>query len=301
MQNLNKGVYTKFSKDSTLVTLVTPNFSSLLPAGLRAPALKLWRQRAAKVSGDGTQAGLSSLKNPYILIHFINFINYFHDMYDILEKCRLFKGIGVDEIKDLLSRIIFQVKNYVKDDLIALSGDEIISQMIIIEGSVKGEMVDFTGKTIKIEDIESPRALAPAFLFAADNTYPVDIIANNKASILIIPRKDFLKLMSISEKVLSNYLGIISSRAQFLSGKLRFLSFQSIKGKIAHYLLELSSRSGKDQIILNKSQTELAGLFGIARPSFARALREMNNDGLIRAKGKEIKLLDRRKLSELLK
>jgi len=222
-------------------------------------------------------------------------------MYEILEKCRLFKGLTVDEIQDLLSRIIFQVKNYVKDDLIALSGDEIISQMIIIEGSVKGEMVDFTGKTIKIEDIESPRALAPAFLFAADNKYPVDIIANNKASILIIPRKDFLKLMSISEKVLSNYLGIISSRAQFLSGKLRFLSFQSIKGKIAHYLLELSSRSGKDQIILNKSQAELAGLFGIARPSFARALREMDNDGLIRAKGKDIELLDRRKLSELLK
>jgi CRP-like cAMP-binding protein len=166
---------------------------------------------------------------------------------------------------------------------------------------VKGEMVDFTGKTIKIEDIESPRPLAPAFLFATDNNYPVDIVANNKVSILGIPRKDFLKLMSINEMVLLNYLRIISSRAQFLSGKLRFLSFQSIKGKIAHYLLELSSRTGKEDIQLRKSQVELAELFGVARPSLARALREMNNDGLLKSKGKQITLLNRQKLSDLLK
>jgi hypothetical protein len=30
---------------------------------------------------------------------------------------------------------------------------------------VKGEMTDYNGKTIKIEDIEAPRPLAVAFLF----------------------------------------------------------------------------------------------------------------------------------------
>ena len=220
---------------------------------------------------------------------------------ELLEECTLFKGMSPQEISLALSGHMGRIHSYARDAMIAQAGDEVSFLHILLKGSVKGEMVDFTGKTIKIEDIESPRPLAPAFLFAADNTYPVDIVANEHVKIILVPKRDFLNLMSMDERVLTNYLRIISSRAQFLSGKLRFLSFQSIKGKISHYLLELSTRRGQDEIIIDKSQLELAELFGVARPSLARALREMHNDGLIEASGKKIKLMDRQKLSDLLK
>ncbi len=96
-------------------------------------------------------------------------------------------------------------------------------------------------------------------------------------------------------------MNIISNRAQFLSNKIKFLSFQTIKGKIAHYLLEQVRKSGSDIVILDKSQTQLAELFGVTRPSLGRAIRELDQDGLIDAKAKQIRIVERNKLSAFLK
>lgn len=222
-------------------------------------------------------------------------------MFEILDKCPLFVGMDNDEIIKLLKSVSHQVKKFRKNELIAQSGEEIRAQLIVIEGSVKGEMMDFSGKTIKIEDIESPRPLAPAFLFGQMNCYPVNIVANENVIILFIPKASFIYMMQMNEKVLNNFLGIISNKAQFLSGKIKFLSFQSIKGKLANYLLQQSTKNNSEKIVLNKSQTQLAELFGVARPSLGRAIREMDQDGIIQAHAKEIKILDKQRLSALLK
>jgi CRP-like cAMP-binding protein len=172
---------------------------------------------------------------------------------------------------------------------------------IVLSGQVKGEMVDFTGKVIKIEDIEPPRPLAPAFLFGDQNRYPVNITAAGIVKILSIPRDEFLKMMQSHEKVLRNFVHIISSRGQFLSSKIRFLSFSTIKGKLAQYLLEISGKTGELSFQLPLSQAQLSELFGVARPSVGRAISEMNQEGILHTEGKKVHILDRRKLSDLLK
>jgi len=222
-------------------------------------------------------------------------------MFNILQNCKLFSGIDPTEIESLFASITYQLKKFRKGDIIAQTGDEIINQKIIVEGSVKGEMIDFNGKTIKIEDIESPRSLAPAFIFGSENSYPVDIVANNDVLLISIPRKYFLKLLASSENVLHNYLDIISTRTQFLSAKLKLLSFHSIKGKLAQYLLSLSSQSNSDEISLPITQGELSELFGVTRPSLSRALREMNDEGILSAKGRSIILINKVALSALLR
>ncbi len=222
-------------------------------------------------------------------------------MFERLILCPLFTGLDADTIIGLLNKVQHQIIYFKKNEMIAQSGDEITSQMVVLKGSVKGEMVDFTGKTIKIEDIASPRPLAPAFLFGNRNTFPVNIVANEEVKMLLIPKSSFVHLMQINESILENFLSLISNRAQFLSDKIRFLSFQTIKGKIAHYLLQALKNKETDIVLLDKSQIELAEYFGVTRPSLGRAIREMDHDAYIEAKGKQIRILDKQKLSELLK
>lgn len=78
------------------------------------------------------------------------------------------------------------------------------------------------------------------------------------------------------------------------------LSFQTIKGKIAHFILQMLVRSGKDEFVLEKSQNELAEMFGVTRPSLSRALRELHSESIIKVDGKNIKILDKNRLSRLL-
>lgn len=77
------------------------------------------------------------------------------------------------------------------------------------------------------------------------------------------------------------------------------LSIKTIKGKIAHFLLEQADVEG-NTFRINRNQTELAEFFGVARPSLARSLSEMIEDGVIEVNKKEYKVLDMKKLKELL-
>lgn len=219
---------------------------------------------------------------------------------EVLSKCPLFKGVTPDELNELLSDLPYQVKKYSKGQLIAQSGDKCNSLMIMLKGSVKGEMLDFSGKSIKIEDIEPPKPLATAFIFGQNNACPVNIVANNDVEIFNLPKESMILLLQKSVPFLNNFMNTISNRAQFLSDKIRFLSFQTIRGKLAHYLLQLAGPVD-GEIILPKSQEELANLFGVTRPSLGRTLRELHHEGFIEAKGKSVKILNRKGLIGLLK
>jgi DNA-binding GntR family transcriptional regulator len=56
----------------------------------------------------------------------------------------------------------------------------------------------------------------------------------------------------------------------------------------------------KASVTLNQSQTELADFFGVTRPSLARALAELEEEGIIRAERREITILDKEKMNKLL-
>ena len=220
--------------------------------------------------------------------------------YNLISKCPVFKGLPPHKVEQLMVDVHYQLRNFSKGDLVVTAGDECNKLFIVLKGSVKGEMADYTGKSIKIEDIEAPRPLAAAFLFGQNNRFPVTVIANKEVSLLCIERMEFLKLLQKDQKILTNYLNSISSRTQFLSQRIKFLSFKTIRQKIAHYLLDLAG----DRLAIVElplSQAQLAEFFAVTRPSLARALGEMDHEGLIEVHRRTIKILDKKKMNELLK
>lgn len=219
--------------------------------------------------------------------------------YQILSYSPVFKGLTPSRIQELLESIPFQLKKYPKDYLVVTMGDPVTHLYILQKGSVTGEMMDYSGKTLRIEDIEAPRPLAAAFLFGNGNKFPVSVTTNTETEIVSIPVSGFLRLMQMEQQVLLNFLNNISSRTQFLSHKLHFLSFRSIKGKMAHYLLQ-EAGTWKQSVELTQTQQQLADLFGVTRPSLARVMGELQKEGIIRTDRKTVHLLDREKLNQLL-
>ena len=61
------------------------------------------------------------------------------------------------DIENAFKAIRFTTKSYTVGELIAQSDEKCESLMLVIKGSVKGEMIDPSGKTIKIEDIARRR------------------------------------------------------------------------------------------------------------------------------------------------
>jgi CRP-like cAMP-binding protein len=106
--------------------------------------------------------------------------------------------------------------------------------------------------------------------------------------------------LQLNTQILINYLNNISSRTQFLTQKLQFLNFKTIREKVAHFLLTLAGDK-YHSVELNHTQQQLAELFGVTRPSLARVLGEMQFEGLIKIERKTVTLADREKLNQLLR
>lgn len=219
-------------------------------------------------------------------------------MYEALTNCPIFKGIDAERLEFLFKDVHHFTKKYEPGEMIHLAGEECRYLLCLMEGSVIGEMVDINGKVIKIEDIAAPRVLAAAFIFGRDNKFPVNIMVNKKTTLLYLPREEFLKLLQAEQRVLINYLNAISSRAQFLSDKIRFLSFKTIRGKLAHYIFKLS-REDNDLVELPASQQAISELFGVTRPALARVLGELEEENILKVNRRIIRILDREKLKML--
>lgn len=218
--------------------------------------------------------------------------------YSILTSAPLFKSLNAVEIEKLFSVVPHRIKKFQAGMLVSQSGERVNSMIIVVSGVVKGEMVDYAGRVIKIEDIPAPGALASAFMFGNRNSFPVNVIALTEGELLYIERPDFLKLIKISDVLLINFLDMISNRSQFLSEKIKFLNFKTIKGKLAHFILH---KAGKEltSITLDMTQNDLADFFGVARPSVSRAIKELEEENYLEAKGKKIKILDKEGLARL--
>lgn len=219
------------------------------------------------------------------------------DIYAILQKTILFKNFNITEVKDLLKNIQLNQKKYKKDEIILMQNDKYDVLHIILKGICIGEMMDISGKVIRVEELAAPELIAAGILFSKDNYLPVIVKTKTPVEMLFINKKDILNLCKKSDRFLINYLEEISDRVSFLSKRLFFMSFKSIKSKIAHYFL--TQAQGKEKFLLKLTIEELASFFGIERPSLSRAFQQMEQEGIIKKDKKEIKILEKEKLTRM--
>ena len=212
----------------------------------------------------------------------------------------LFRGITPERLFADLEEISFHTRSYKKGEILAQQGAVCNRLVILTKGSVRGEMIDYSGRLIKVEDIAAPRAIAPLFLFGEENRYPVEVTANEPTEVIELPKSSVLSLFRKNEQFLENYMNLSANYARTLSDKLFFMSFKTIRQKLASYLLRLYKQQQQTHITLDRSQQELSDYLGVSRPSLARELAHMQEDGLLIADRKHITILQKEQLVRLI-
>lgn len=140
-------------------------------------------------------------------------------------------------------------------------------------------MENAEGKQLTIDRIKAPDILAPAFIYASENRFPVNVEATELCEVLVMDRKRFENFMHAQPAVMRNFIAIISDRSLFLSRKLNEFALQSLKSRLLNYL---KMHRGIH------NQQEVAFILGVARPSLARALAELIAEGKVTMSGKQV-------------
>jgi len=209
------------------------------------------------------------------------------DIFEKLKNVVIFKEIHEEELKALLIGLKYKVKKFDKNEIVAFRGDEIKELIIVTQGEVYTEMQKLNGDSIVVDRLSEGSVLAGAFIFGKDNRFPVDVVTTSDSELIYISKDEVIKMFQLNERLLQNYLGVISNKTQFLSKKIWFsFTNKSINNKLIAYLLNNMNRN--NCVLLQNSMKEIAQMFGVARPSLSRVLKEFIDEGIVIRKEKNL-------------
>lgn len=213
----------------------------------------------------------------------------------------LFNRLTSEKISNLLKEIKYNRRKYGKGEIVAYRGEECSRLIIILSGSITGEMQEPNGRVIKIDEVKAVSPLAPAFLFGKNNLFPIDVVPNEEIETIEFSKSEVLKMFHNYPEFLENYLNSVCNKTHFLTQKVWFnFSNKTIKQKTASYILSLSKEN--NQIIkFDKTLQEIAEFFGVERPSLSRVFSEFVSDGFIeKIDNKTLKISNRDELLNIL-
>jgi CRP-like cAMP-binding protein len=214
------------------------------------------------------------------------------DKHGNLKQCVLCRGLSEEEIEGLFSVIGTDYRRYDKDQLIASEGDTCESLSIILNGEVEIQNIFPSGRVFTLSKLGTGDIFGEGILFSNQNTYPISVTATATTWVLRLSKEDIKKGFLINDKLMMNYMSLLSNKLIHLNRRLKMLSLESIRQKICTYLLNEYKKQNSLYLTGTLQKKKMAELMGIQRPSLSREFINMREDGLIDFDRDVIRIMD---------
>jgi CRP-like cAMP-binding protein len=208
----------------------------------------------------------------------------------------LFTGLSRAQY-EALARIGVQ-RSFRKGERIFSEGDEGTGFYVVFTGRVKIYKLSTEGKEQILHLCGSGESFGEVSVFTGQG-FPADAVAALQTLLLFFPGAAFSGLIRQDPALALNMLAQLSQRLRQFAGLIEDLSLKEVPGRLAKYLLYLSCRGGEGTVELDVSKGQLAALLGTIPETLSRILKKLNRQGLIRSRGAQIRILDRRGLEEI--
>jgi len=198
-----------------------------------------------------------------------------------VKKCTLAKHMNDSQICALLKPYEHNIRSYEKEQTVAFEGEECSNIGIVIEGSVEVRKIFASGRTVTIERLCEGDIFGEVIIFSDMGHYPSTIVSTDKTKILFIDKHDIIEICKTNEQFLQGFMRLLSNKILLLNRKIKSLSYQTIRQKVANYILEEMRNQKSTKLQLSYSRKEMADILGIPRPSLSRELAKMSEEGMI--------------------
>jgi len=217
-----------------------------------------------------------------------------------IEKCLLFSNIDGEVREQLLSELSITTKKYKKGESVSFEGDNCDHLSIIMDGEVELQNILPSGRIFTLASLSKGDIFGEAILFSSKHQYPISITATKNVELANISKEEILKGFSINNKLMENYLSLLSNKLTMLNRRAKFLSLDSIRQKIATFLMNNYKMQNSTYVEIKMSRKSMAELMGIQRPSLSRELINMKNEGIVDFDKDMFKIIDLDKLEDCL-
>lgn len=217
--------------------------------------------------------------------------------HQILSQIPLFEGLSDDQLQDLSSITI--TKNFKRGATIFSENDPGAGFYVVSDGKIKIFKLSGDGKEqiLHIFGPGEPFGEAPVF---EGRRFPAHAMALEDSQALYFPRVAFVDLVKRNPSLALSMLAVLSRRLRRFAALVEDLSLKEVPTRLAAHLIYLSDNSpGEEELSLDISKNQLAGLLGTIPETLSRILTKMAKKGLIQINGPRIKIIEKAGLDEL--
>ena len=217
-----------------------------------------------------------------------------------LEKNELFNNVDKTKMLKILGNLKYSIVSYKKGEVI-FQEEEICSAIgLIIDGTINIERIYPNGKSIVMSKFKDGDVFGEALLFSKVNKYPATVIALSDCKVLYLTKNEIIKLFSVENNLMENFMMLLSEKIIILNNKIRSISLKSVRQKVVDYILCEYMNEKNEEIKLKYSKEEIANDIGIPRPSLSRELIKLRDEGLINFSRNKITILNIEELEDIL-
>lgn len=170
----------------------------------------------------------------------------------------------------------------------------------VISGKVKISKMNDDGKEF-ITNIHSPGEYFGYTSILEDVNYKDAAEALEETELMLIPREEFLQLISTDIDIAETFIKIITQNIVEKEESLINLAYYSLRKKVAYGLIQLLEKCKVEamQPFLNLSREEMAQSMGIATESLIRTLGDFKDENLIDIQKGKVIVIDEKKMRAL--
>ncbi len=207
----------------------------------------------------------------------------------------LFRGIKPENLKYLLRCLNPTVRQYAKNEVVAVEGMRLKGIGVVLEGNLNISKTSLTGNRILLGTVGPGDLFGENAAFSQAGLWPANVESQSATQVMFIKPGSIVNQCANAciwhSKLQENMLSILSAKALKLTKKIEYLAIKGLRAKICTYLYNLYIKTGCREIKLPLKKYELAEFFNAARPSLSREFINLREEGIIDFNGSRITLL----------
>lgn len=208
-------------------------------------------------------------------------------------NCDLFKQLTEQEFQKIYK--CFEIRNiFFKKDQTILSNTKNAGTVgVIISGDAQLVRVDYKGtRTLLAEYAEGDTFGA---IFSNISNGEVSVQAKTDCEIMFVDYEHIInrckKNCPYHNTVIQNMIDILAKRIYVQNERIEILTKRSTREKLLEYFHALAKKSSSKTVYVPFTYTDLADYLSIDRAAMMRELKYLKDDGIIRTKGRMVKLI----------
>ncbi len=212
-------------------------------------------------------------------------------------ECKCFEKLTPEQ-KEFLNANSVKIK-YKKGEIICKQGG-FVSHVMYMESGLAKVFLENGSNSLVLRITPDKNFLGLSSVSEEHSYFPYSAMAYIDSEIRQIEVHAFRSLMKQNFEFTREIIDILSSNSLQIYGRFFCFTYKQAFGRLADILLCLADRIFiKCDFELPLSRKELAELSGMSPETVIRMLKEFNDEGLIRMNGKNIEILDYKRIKQI--